>query len=93
MIVDDGGQVQCDIVLCHAHLARDLNDLDLDIDLNEALGERIDLDETRVDGTRKATEFGDETNVTLRDRLVGIGADDAAGNGSAETNALTEIVD
>ena len=93
MVVDDGGQVQCDIVLGHADLTRDLDDLDLDIDLDEALGERVDLDETWVDSTCEAAEFGDQPDVTLRDRLVGVGADEAARDSSAETDAATQVVD
>jgi hypothetical protein len=74
-------------------LTRDLDDLDLDVDLDEALGKRVDLDETRVNGAREATEFGDQADVTLRDGLVRIGADEAARNCAAETNAATKIVD
>jgi hypothetical protein len=93
VVVDDGGQIQGDVVLCHADLARHLDDLDLDVDLDEALGKRVDLDETGVDSTRKAAELGDQTDVALRDRLVGVGADDAARNGSAEADPVTKSVD
>ena len=93
MIVDDRGQVECDIVLGHTDLTGHLNNLDLDIDLNESLRERVDLDQTGIDGAREATELGDQADVSLRDWLVGIRADNAAGNGAQETNAVSEGVD
>lgn len=70
----------------HANLLRYLHDLDLDIDLYELFGERVDLDKTRVDGASETTELGDETNITLVDRLVGVRAAKAAGNGTESTN-------
>jgi hypothetical protein len=69
------------------------NNLNLDIDLSKRLGKRVDLDETRVDGTRKATELGDKTNITLVDRLVGVRAADAAGNGTESSNGRAKSVD
>lgn len=69
------------------------NNLNLDVDLNQLLRERVDLDETRVDSASKTTEFGDETNITLRDRSVGVGADDTARNSSKVTNDGTKGVD
>jgi hypothetical protein len=69
------------------------NNLDLDINLSKRLRKRVDLDKTRVDGTRKATELGDKTNVTLVDRLVGVRAAEAAGNGAESSNGRTESVD
>ena len=93
MVVDDRGQIECYIVFCHAHLSWNLDNLDLDIDLDQSLRERIDLDETRVNGANKATEFGDQADVSLRNRLVGIWANHAARDGSKETNAGTERID
>ena len=93
VVIDDRCQVQCDVIFCHADLTRDLDDLDLDIDLDEAFGERVDLDKARVDSAREATKFGYQADITLRDRLVRVGADDAARNGSAETNQATKIID
>ena len=81
-VVDDGGQVQGNIVLGHTDLLGHLDDLDLDVDLHQLLGERVDVDQTGVDGTREAAELGDETDVSLRHGLVGIRADDAAWNGA-----------
>ena len=48
------------------------DNLNLDIDLDQALGQWVDLDETWVHGTRESTEFGDETDITLRDWLVSV---------------------
>ena len=93
VVVDDGGEVDADVVLCHANLLWHLDDLDLDIDLDEFFGQRVDFDETGVDSAVETTEFGDQANIALADRLVRVGADDAAGDGAAETEAGTEIVD
>ena len=38
VIVDDGGEVEGHVVLGHADLLRNFDDLDLDIHLNELLG-------------------------------------------------------
>lgn len=93
MVVDDTGKVQVDVVLGHANLLRDFHNLDLDIDLNEVFGEWVDLDKTRVDGSSKATELGDQTNVTLRDGLVGIRAAETTRDCSHGSNDVTEGVD
>lgn len=69
------------------------NDLDLDIDLDELFGQRVDLDETGVDGAIEATEFGDETDIPLTDWLVRVGAHDAARDSTTETDACPERVD
>jgi len=81
------------ITFGHANLLRDLNNLNLDIDLNERFGERVDLDKTRVDGTSETSKLGDETDVTLLDRLVWIRAADAARNRTKSTDSRTEGVD
>jgi hypothetical protein len=57
--------VHRDIVLRHASLLRDLDDLDLDIDLDEPLAEGVDLDEARIDGLVKFPEFGHQAHVAL----------------------------
>lgn len=77
----------------HANLLRHLHNLNLDIDLYERFRERVDLDETRVDGASETTELGDETNVTLLDWLVWVGAADTARNRSESTDSRTESVD
>ena len=72
---------------------RRTNDLDLHIDLNQPLGQRVDLHETWVHCAIEAAEFGDQPDVTLADWLVWVGAEDAEGDGAAETDACTEGVD
>ena len=74
-------------------MTRHFHDLDLDINLDETLRERVDVNETRVTSASETPEFGDQTNVSLRDWLVGIGTDDAAGNGTEETDTGSEGVD
>ena len=69
------------------------NNLNLDIHLDQFLGQRVNLDETRVDRAVEATEFGDQTDVSLTDWLVRIGAYDTAWDGSTETNTRTQIID
>lgn len=69
------------------------NNLDLDIDLDETFGERVDLDKTWIDCAVETTELGDQTDITLRDRLVRVGTEDTAGNSSHGSNARTEGVD
>ena len=61
--------------------------------MNELLGQRIDLDETGIDGAVETAEFRDEADVSLADGFVGVGADNAAGDGTAETDAGPEVVD
>lgn len=61
--------------------------------MDKFLRQRVDLDETWVDGTVEATELGDQTNVSLADWLVWVGANDAARDGAAATNERTEGVD
>ena len=77
----------------HANLLRHLHNLNLDIDLHERFGERVDLDETRVDGASETTELGNKTNVTLLDWFVWVGATDTAGNCTQSTNGRTQGVD
>lgn len=69
------------------------NNLDFHIDLHQRLGERVDLDETRVDSARKATELGDETDVALVDRLVRVGAADATRHSTEGSDERAESVD
>lgn len=89
VIVDDGGEAQGDVVLCHADLLGHLRGLDLDVDLDEALAERVDLDETGIDGLVEAAKLGDEADVALLYALVRVGKADAArdGTGGADTGA------
>jgi hypothetical protein len=57
------------------------------------LGQWVDLDKTRVYSSRESTELGDETDVALSDWLVGVRADDAAGDGAESAYARAESVD
>lgn len=76
MVVDHRSEVDCDVVFGHADLLGNFADLDFDVDLDKALGEGIDLDETWVHGSVEAAEFCDEADVALGDGLVGIRAVD-----------------
>lgn len=58
-VVYDGRQIQCDVVLGHAYLLRDLDDLDLDVHLHELLRKRVHVDETWIDSASKASKLGD----------------------------------
>jgi hypothetical protein len=62
------------------------NNLNLDINLNKTFAKRVDLDETRINSAIESTEFGDQTNVTLRDRFVWVRTADAAGEGAHSSN-------
>jgi len=77
----------------HADLLGNFHDLDLDVDLHERFGERVDLNETRVDGASETTELGDETNVTLLDVLVWVRAAETARNRTESTDGRAESVD
>lgn len=93
VVVDDAGEVEVDIVLGHAHLLGDLDDLNLDIDLDKALGQRVDLNQAGVDCLVELAELGDQADVTLADVLIRIGAADAARNRAEGSHARAEGVD
>lgn len=93
VIVDNGGKVEGDVVLGHADLLWYLNNLNLDIDLDEAFAERVDLNETWVDCAVETSKLRDETDITLRDRLVWVRAADAARDCSKSSDARTKGVD
>jgi len=92
-VVDDGSQVERDVVLGHAHLLRHLDDLDLDVDLDKLLRQWVDVDKTWIDGASKTTKLGNEANVALRHGLVWVGTNNAAWNGSSCSNTTTKGVD
>lgn len=92
VVVDDRGQVDGDIVLGHACLPWHLDDLNLDVYLVEALRERVDLDQTRVDGLVELAELGDKTHVALGYLLVGIGAAKAARNSTECSDTSAQSV-
>lgn len=72
---------------------RRTNDLDLDIHLDQLLGQRVDLHQTRVHCAIEAAEFGDQADIALADWLVRVGAEDAEGDCAAESDARTEGID
>lgn len=86
MIVYDRGQVQSHVVLGHADLLGNFHNLNFDVDLGELFRQRIDLDQTGIHGAIESAKFGDQSDVTLRNRFVRIRADNAAGNGSEESD-------
>jgi hypothetical protein len=69
------------------------DNLDFDVNLDKTFTERIDLDETRVDCAIKPTKLRDQTDITLRDRLIWIGADDTARDRSHGTDTVSKSVD
>ncbi len=69
------------------------DNLDFDIDLDELLGERVNLDETRIDSTVESAKLCDQADVALADGAVRIGAADAAGNGTEASDDRTQCVD
>ena len=93
VIVDYGGELKIDVIFGHADLFGDLDNLNLDVHLDDLFGQRVDLNETRVDGAVEATEFGDETDVSLTDGFVWVGANDTAWDGTAEADARAEGID
>jgi hypothetical protein len=68
------------------------DNLDLDIDLDQILGQRVDLDKTGVDGPREPSELGYQADITLLDRLVRVRADNAAGDGAESADDGSERV-
>ena len=56
-VVNDRSKLQRDVILGHADLLGNFDDLNLDIDLNKLLGERVDVDKTGVDSAGKSTEL------------------------------------
>lgn len=56
LVVDDGGQIEGDVILGHADLAGDFDDLDLHVDREEVLAEWVDLDQTGVDRAFEAID-------------------------------------
>jgi hypothetical protein len=92
-VVDDGRQVKRDVVLGHADLLGHLDNLNLDIYLDQILRERVDIDETWVDGTGEATELGDQANISLIYWLVWIRAYDATWDRAESADAAAQSVD
>lgn len=76
VVVNNRGKMQVDVVLGHTDLTRDFDDLDLDVDLDEIFGERVDFHETWVDCACEAAKSGYEADVSLGYGFVWVGADD-----------------
>lgn len=93
VVVDDTGEVEVDVVLGHAHLLGDLDDLDLDVDLDKALGQGVDLNQAGVNCLVELAELGDQADVTLADVLIRVGAADAARDRAEGSHAGAEGVD
>lgn len=67
--------------------------MNLDIDLNEAFTERVDLDETRIDSTIEATKLGNQANISLGDRFVWVRTEYATWNSTQSSNARSKSID
>lgn len=93
VIVDDRGQVQGDVVLGHADLLGDFHDLDLDVDLDDALRQRVNFDQAWIDSLVETAKLGDEADVALVDVLVWVRAADATRYGTESTNEGSQTVD
>lgn len=93
VVVDDGCELERDIVLGHANLLGDFSSLNFNVDLDKGLAQRVDLNQTGVDSTVEAAKLGNKTNITLLDTLVRVGAADAAWDSTHGTDASTETVD
>lgn len=92
VVVDDGVEMEGDVVLGHAGLLGHFGNLDLDVDLDESLAEGVDLDEARVDGLVELAKLGDEADMTLADGLVGVG-ERTAGDGADSSDADAQPID
>jgi hypothetical protein len=69
------------------------DNLYFDVNLDKAFTERVDLDETGVDCAIKPTKLGDQTDITLRNRLIWIGADNTARDRSHCTDTVSKSID
>ncbi len=63
------------------------NNLDLYVNLDKTFAEGVDLDETGVHCAVESTKFRDQADVTLRHRLVRVGAEDTARDRAHGSNA------
>lgn len=55
--------------------------LDLDVDLDQALTQRIDLHQAGIDCAIETAEFRDQADIALRDGLIWVRTAKAAWNG------------
>lgn len=92
-VVNDRGKLERNIILGHANLLGHFDNLDLNVDLDELLGERVDVHKTWVNGASEATKLGHKADVTLINGLVRVRADDTARNSSQGADTASECVD
>jgi hypothetical protein len=92
-VVNHRVDLQRHIVLGDARLQRHLDNLDLDVHLDQALRQRVNLDQTRVNGLVEAAKLGDEPDVALLHALVGVRAADAARDGAQGADDGADGVD
>ena len=69
------------------------NDLNLHIDLDQLLRQRIDLHQTRVHSAIEAAELRHQAYIALADGSVWVRAADAAGDGAKGSDDGSEVVD
>lgn len=93
VVVDDRRQLQRHVVLGHADLLGHLDDLDLDVDLDQALAQRVDLDEARIDRLVELAELGHQADVALVHLLVRVREAEAARDGAERPDDLADAVD
>jgi len=65
MPVEDRVDADIDIVLGHDDLLGDTGDLKFDVDLDEFLGDRVDLGQTGIDGFVELAKTSDQANEPL----------------------------
>jgi hypothetical protein len=85
--------LQGDVVLGHADLLGDFDDLNLDINLDKLLGERVDVYKSWVDGASETTELGNESDISLAYWLVGVGTAETAWDCTECTDDASKRVD
>lgn len=79
--------------VANSALRQHTNNLNLDIDLNELLRKRIDLDKTRVDSAVESSKLRDQADIALTDRAVRVGTADAAGHGTKASDDRAKSID
>jgi hypothetical protein len=60
--------------------------------LDKLFAQRINLDQTWINSAIEATKLCNQTDITLRNRSVWVGANDAARNSSESTNTCTKSI-
>lgn len=93
VVDDDGFDLTVETIAGEDCLLRDVYDLDLDGDLTQRFAERVDFDKSRIDGTRKLSERRNESDATLLDLLVRIGATEATRDRSERSCEGPQAID